>query len=104
MDESAELTVVVVVAEPDGDPHAATSSERTATAANHLRRTVSRLIQDSLWGHKSQVPPNISGRGRICGLSGTTDELMQIVRSETTEASSQTPRFDQLSKDRPGRT
>jgi hypothetical protein len=49
VDKSAELPVVVV-AEPDGDPHATTSSERAATAANDLRRTVSRLMQDSLLG------------------------------------------------------
>ncbi len=49
VDESAELPVVVV-AEPDGDPHATTSIERTATAANDLKRTVSRLMQDSLLG------------------------------------------------------
>jgi hypothetical protein len=56
VDESAELPVVVV-AELDGDPHATTTSERTAPTANHLRSPVSPLIQDSLPAHGSQKPP-----------------------------------------------
>ena len=54
VDKLSELTVVVVVAEPDGGPHAATSSERTATTANHLKSPVSPLIQNSPLAHTSR--------------------------------------------------
>ena len=54
VDKLSELMVVVVVAEPDGGPHATTSSERTATTANHLKSPVSPLIQNSPLAHTSR--------------------------------------------------